>query len=52
MTRRRSPPARGPAQATLPSTALTPGQHTFAVKATDKAKNVDPTPATRSFTVL
>ena len=42
----------GPGASHTPSPALTPGQHTFAVKATDKAKNVDATPATRSFTVL
>jgi hypothetical protein len=29
----------------------TPGAHTFAVRATDRAKNVDPTPATWSWTV-
>jgi hypothetical protein len=32
-------------------TALTEGSHTFAVRATDPAGNVDATPATRSFTV-
>jgi hypothetical protein len=42
----------GPGASDTPSTALTAGQHTFAVKATDKAKNVDATPATRTFTVL
>ena len=30
---------------------LTDGQHTFEVKATDQAKNTDPTPALRSFRV-
>ncbi|HEV3000695.1 MAG TPA: S8 family serine peptidase [Solirubrobacteraceae bacterium] len=32
-------------------TGLADGAHTFAVRATDAAGNVDPTPATRSFTV-
>jgi arylsulfatase A-like enzyme len=32
-------------------TGLAPGSHSFRVKATDAAKNVDATPATRSFTV-
>jgi hypothetical protein len=32
--------------------ALTVGAHTFSVRATDLASNVDPTPATRSFTVI
>ena len=43
-------PARGRAQAT-PSTPLAGGSHTFEVRATDKAKNTDSTPATRTFTV-
>jgi hypothetical protein len=42
----------GPGASDTPSTALTAGQHTFYVKAIDKAKNIDPTPATRTFTVL
>jgi parallel beta-helix repeat protein len=32
-------------------TGLTPGLHTFEVRATDRAGNVDPTPATYSWTV-
>ncbi len=31
-------------------TGLTPGQHTFAVRAADRFGHVDPTPATRTFT--
>jgi hypothetical protein len=42
----------GPGATHTPATALTAGSHTFAVKAVDKAKNMDPTAATRSFTVL
>jgi hypothetical protein len=33
------------------TTPLTDGPHTFEVKATDQAKNTDPTPARRSFNV-
>ena len=33
-------------------TGLTPGTYTFAVRATDAAGNLDPTPATRTFKVL
>ena len=32
-------------------TGLTPGEHTFAVRARDEADNADPTPATRQWTV-
>src|SRR3954454_1679533 len=45
-------PCSGPGASDTPSPALTPGQHTFYVKALDKAKNADATPATRTFTVL
>jgi hypothetical protein len=33
-------------------TGLGPGKHTFYVRATDTANNIDPTPATRTWTVL
>jgi hypothetical protein len=42
----------GPGASHTPSTALSPGSHTFEVRATDQAKNTDPTPATRTFTVV
>ena len=42
-----SPPARSPKA----YTGLAPGSHTFEVRATDPAGNVDPTPATRTWTV-
>jgi Glycosyl hydrolase catalytic core len=45
-------PCSGPGASDTPSAALTPGKHRFNVKAVDKAKNIDPTPAARSFTVL
>jgi hypothetical protein len=36
---------------TLSLSGLSPGRHTLSVTATDSAANVDPTPATRSWTV-
>jgi putative glycosyl hydrolase/Big-like domain-containing protein len=42
----------GPGASHTPSTPLSAGSHTFAVRATDQAKNTDPTPATRTFTVI
>jgi Glycosyl hydrolase catalytic core len=44
-------PCTGPGASDTPSTALTVGQHTFYVKAIDRAKNADPTAAARTFTV-
>ena len=44
-------PCSGPGATHTPSTALSAGAHTFSVRATDQAGNVDATPATRSFTV-
>ena len=44
-------PCSGPAATHTPTTALSDGLHTFAVRAIDQAGNVDPTPATRSFSV-
>jgi hypothetical protein len=41
----------GPGQSHTPSSPLTFGTHTFAVRATDRAHNTDPTPARRTFTV-
>src|SRR4051794_7921817 len=41
----------GPGASHTPSTPLPDGSHYLAVRATDKAKNSDPTPATRTFTV-
>ena len=35
-----------------PATNLSLGSHTFYVRATDPAKNTDPTPAQRTFTVV
>jgi hypothetical protein len=35
-----------------PYVALTLGGHSFEVAATDKAKNTDPTPSRRTFTVV
>jgi hypothetical protein len=41
----------GPGNTHTPAGALTSGGHSFEVKAKDKAGNVDPTPAKRTFTV-
>jgi hypothetical protein len=43
-------PCSGPSSHT-PATDLTTGTHTFEVRATDPAANVDQTPAMRSFTI-
>jgi hypothetical protein len=43
-------PCSGPGNSHTPP-ALTQGAHTFEVRATDRAQNTDPTPASRSFTV-
>jgi Ca2+-binding RTX toxin-like protein len=45
-------PCSGPGATHMPSTALAPGTHSFEVRATDQAGNVDGTPAKRSFTVF
>ena len=42
----------GPGASHTPSTPLSLGSHSFDVTAIDKAKNFDPTPARRTFTVL
>ena len=42
----------GPGASHTPSAALSPGSHSFEVRATDKAMNTDPTPATRTFLVI
>ena len=44
-------PCSGPGAGHTPSTPLTPGSHSFDVRATDRAKNTDPTPARRTFTI-
>ena len=44
-------PCSGPGATHTPSAALAPGHHTFYVKAIDKAKNADASPAARTFTV-
>ncbi len=44
-------PCSGPGATHTPSTALADGEHVFEARATDQAGNVDPTPASRSFTV-
>jgi hypothetical protein len=44
-------PCSGPGASHTPSTPLTAGSHSFDVTAIDKAKNFDPTPARRTFTV-
>jgi Glycosyl hydrolase catalytic core len=42
----------GPGASHTPSTPLSAGSHSFQVRATDRAKNTDPTPASRTFNVL
>jgi hypothetical protein len=42
----------GPGASHTPSTPLSNGSHRFDVRATDKAKNTDRTPANRTFTVV
>ena len=44
-------PCSGPGASHTPSTPLSPGSHTFDVRASDKAQNTDPVPARRTFTV-
>ena len=44
-------PCSGPGATHTRSTALSDGSHTFSVRATDPAGNLDPTPASRAFTV-
>ncbi|HXF00913.1 MAG TPA: glycosyl hydrolase [Solirubrobacterales bacterium] len=44
-------PCSGPGATHTPSTPLAAGGHNFYVRATDKAKNTDLTPAKRTFTV-
>jgi len=44
-------PCSGPGASHTPSTPLSAGAHTFDVRATDKAKNTDATPARRTFTI-
>ena len=44
-------PCSGPGATHTATTPLPDGAHTFAVRAIDQAGNVDPTPATRSFSV-
>ena len=44
-------PCSGPGATHTPTAALADGAHTFAVRAKDPAGNIDPTPATRAFTV-
>ena len=50
-TPRRSPPARGRVQATLARPRSPTAPTAFEVRATDRAKNIDATPAKRTFTV-
>jgi putative glycosyl hydrolase len=42
----------GPSASHTPSTPLSNGSHSFEVRATDRAKNTDATPAKRTFTVV
>src|SRR5262249_47433561 len=44
-------PCSGPGATHTPNTALPDGEHVFEVRAIDAAANVDPTPASRPFTV-
>ena len=44
-------PPSAPAPRRRPTASLADGPHSFEVRATDQAGNVDPTPAARSFTV-
>jgi secreted trypsin-like serine protease len=44
-------PCSGPGATHAPPAPLADGPHTFEVKATDSAANIDPTPASRAFTV-
>jgi subtilisin family serine protease len=45
-------PCSGPGSAHTPSPALAEGAHVFRVRAADAAGNVDPTPASRAFSVV
>jgi hypothetical protein len=42
----------GPDASHTPYVRLSPGPHGFAVRAADRAGNVDPTPATRAFSIV
>ncbi len=44
-------PCSGPGASHTPSTPLTIGSHSFDVRAIDRAQNIDPTPARRTFSV-
>ena len=44
-------PCSGPGAAHTPASPLADGSYTFRVQATDEVGSIDPTPATRSFTV-
>ena len=44
-------PCSGPGASHTPATPLSAGGHNFEVQALDSAKNTDPTPASRGFTV-
>ncbi len=44
-------PCSGPGATHTPTTPLTDGEHSFEVRATDQAGNVDPSPSSRSFTI-
>jgi Big-like domain-containing protein/purple acid phosphatase-like protein len=45
-------PCSGPGASHTPATPLSSGVHSFEVRAIDRAKNPDPTPAKRTFTVV